>query len=240
MKYLAWIFLFFIQCSPNMENGLPISIEGEWIEVYEETELPYDWSGLKFKNDTAYRISDFGLFEKGPYSIFENHVVTDEFDGIFKFTILNLTYDSLKIERNGEVIQYYSRRLEYDKDLKFNSISISTYKCMDLCWEFDYKLKNNGLEVFDGKYNTQTLGMKESKVNDKLIREIDSLFKWSNIKELEPEKIPIAVDGWLINFEINFNENESIAFSTTSFEIPYRLKPIFHLIVKHLKEEGLK
>lgn len=240
MKYLALIFLFFMHCSSKKENDLPISIEGDWIEVFEETEWIYDWSGLKFENDTAFRISDFGIFVKGPYSIKDNRIKTEEYDGVFEFNILSLTDDSLKIERNGEVIQYYSRRLEYDKDLKFNFISISTYKCMDLCWEFDYKLQNNGLEVFDGKYNTQTLGIKESKMNDKLLKEIDSLFKWSNIKELEPERIPIAVDGWLINFEINFNENESIAFSTTSFEIPYRLKPIFHLIMKHLKEEGLK
>lgn len=220
---------------------MPISqVEGEWIQEIEEPEWIYDWSGLKFKNDTAYSISDFGNLILGSYSIVENRIVIDEFEGITQFTILDLNKDSLKIERNGVVSQYYSRRLEYDKNLKFNSISISTYKCMDLYWEFDYKLERNGLEVFDGKYNTQTLGIKESKMNNKLLKEIDSLFKLSNIKELNPERVPIAMDGWLMIFDINFNENESITFSTTSFEIPYRLKLIFHIIEKHLKEEGLK
>lgn len=240
MKYLALIFIIFIHCSPKKENELPISIEGEWIEVYEDTEGIYDWSGLKFENDTTYRISDFGLVVKGAYSIVENRIITDEFDGVLEFTILNLTEDSLKIERNGEVNQYYSRRLEYDKDLKINSISISTYKCMDLCWEFDYRLESDGIEVFNGKYNTQSLGIRKGKMEDKLLREIESLFKWSNIKQLNPERVPIAMDGWLIKFDINYNDNESIAFSTTDFEIPYRIKPIFHLIEKHLKEKGLK
>lgn len=240
MKYLVLTFLIFMHCSSKKEPDIPISIEGDWIEVYEEIEWIHDWSGLKFENDTAYQISDFGLLVKGPYSTIDNRIITDEFDGIFEFNILNLTDDSLKIEGNGEVRKYYSRRLEYDKDLKFNSISISTYKCMDLCWEFDYRLESNGLEVFDGKYNTRTLGIKESKMNDKLLKGIDSLFKMSNIKEIDPETAPIAMDGWLIKFEINFNENESITFLTTDFEIPYRLKPIFHLIEKHLKEEGLK
>ncbi|GAB3008481.1 hypothetical protein GCM10027284_28770 [Cyclobacterium sediminis] len=240
MKYLALIFIIFIHCSPKKENELPISIEGEWIEIYEDTEGIYDWSGLKFENDTAYRISDFGLVVKGAYSIVENRIITDELDGVLECTILNLTEDSLKIERNGEVNQYYSRRLEYDKDLKINSISISTYKCMDLCWEFDYRLESDGIEVFNGKYNTQTLGIRKGKMEDKLLREIESLFKWSNIKRLNPERVPIAMDGWLIEFDINFNDNESISFSTTDFEIPYRIKPIFHLIQNHLKKKGLK
>lgn len=241
MKYLGLIFITFIHCSAKKENELPISIKGDWIEVYEETEWIYDWSGLKFENDTAYRISDFGILIKGPYSIVENRVIIDEFDGVLEFTILNLTEDSLKIERNGEVSQYYSRRLGYNKDLKFNSISISTHKCMDLCWEFDYRLESDGFEVFNGKYNTQTLGIKEGKMNDKLLMQIDSLFKWSNIKRLDPERVAVpAMDGWLLYFDINYNDNESISFSTTDFEIPYRIKPIFHLIEKHLKEEGLK
>ncbi|EON78869.1 hypothetical protein ADIS_0766 [Lunatimonas lonarensis] len=233
-------FFLFLLCSPKEELGSPISIEGDWIEVREDTEWIYDWSGLKFENDTAYIISDFGLLVKGPYSIIDNRIITKEFDGIFELSVQNLTEDSLEIEINGDVRQYYSRRLEYDKDLKFNSISISSYKCMDLCWEFDYRLDSSGFEVFEGKYNTQTIGLKKSKLNEKLLNKVDSLFKWSNIEQLDPEWVPIAVDGWFLKIDVNFNENESISFSTTSFEIPYRLKPIFNLIINHLEEKGLK
>ncbi|WP_026969372.1 hypothetical protein [Algoriphagus terrigena] len=240
MKYPALICIIFILFFPKKDEKFPISIEGDWIEVCEETERVYDWLGLRFENDTAYEISDFGLLAKGPYSIIENRIITDESDGIFEFTILNLTEDSLTIERNGDVIQFYSRRLEYDKDLKFNSISISTYRCMDLCWEFDYRLESNGFEVFDGKYNTQTIGVRESKMNDNLLGKVDSLFKWSNLKCIDPRSVPVAMDGWSIKFDINYNDNESIAFSTTDFGVPFRLKPIFHLVEKHLKEEGLK
>jgi hypothetical protein len=165
MKYLALIIIIFMHYSPKKDNSLSISIEGDWIEVPEETEWIYDWSGLKFKNDTAYRICDFGILIKGPYSIVENRVLIDEFDGISELTVLNLSKDSLKIEANGEVSHFYSRRLEYDKNLKFNSISISTHKCMELCWEFDYRLESNGFEVFNGKFNTQTLGIKKGIAN---------------------------------------------------------------------------
>lgn len=239
MKYLTLIFITFFQCSAKDE--ITILIEGDWIEVNEETEWIYDWSGLKFENGTAYRISDFGTLKKGPYSIVENRLIIDEFDEVLEFTILNLTEDSLKIELNGKVSQYYSRKLEYDKELKFNSISISTHKCMDSCWEFDYRLESDGFELFDGKYNTQTLGIKEGKMNNKKLMKLDSLFKWSNINRLESERVAVpSVDGWLIYFDINYNDNKSISFSTTDFEIPYRIKLIFHLIEKHLKEEGLK
>ena len=72
MKYLALMFIIFIHCSTKKENELPISIEGEWIEVYEKIEWVYDWSGLKFKNDTAYSISYLAILIKGPYSIVQN------------------------------------------------------------------------------------------------------------------------------------------------------------------------
>ena len=240
MKYLAWIFIIFIHCSPKKENGLPISLEGEWIPVFEDIGFIYDWSGLKFENDSAFEIDDRYGFLMGPYSINEDKLLIEEFKGKSEYTILNLTADSLVIENNGDVNHYYSRKLEYDKNLKFNTISISAYRCSDLCWEFDYVLESNGFEVFNGKYNTQTLGLIEGKLNDKLVKEIDSLFKWSNINQLDPDWVAIPDMDWLIYFEINYNENESINFSTTHFNIPYRLKPIFHLIMENLKKKGLK
>ena len=224
-----------------MENGLPVSLEGEWIPVLKDTWLVYDWSGLKFENDSASEINDRWCFLMGPYSIREDKLIIEEFNGKSEYTILNLTADSLIIEKNGDVNHYYSRKLEYDENLKFNTISISSYRCLDLCWEFDYELESDGFEVFNGKYNTQTLGIREGKLNDKLVKEIDSLFKWSNIHQLDPDLVPIPDMGdWLIDFKINYNDNESIIFSTTYFNIPYRIKPIFHLIEKHLVEKGLK
>lgn len=241
MKYLPLILIIFISCSPRTESELPISIEGEWIPVFEDIGLIYDWSGLNFENDTVFEISDRWDVVIGPYFIFEDRIITDTFDGIAEFTILNHTKDSLTLEKNGMITHYYSRRLEYDNDLKFNSISISTYRCMDLCWEFDFMINIDGFAVFNGKYNTQTTGIKEGRLNDRLLKEIDSMFKWSNIKQLDPERVAIpAMDGWLINFDINYNDNQSVTFSTTDWELPYRIKPIFYLIDKHLKEEGLK
>ncbi|KEO72248.1 hypothetical protein EL17_18785 [Anditalea andensis] len=240
MKYLALIFIIFIHCSQKKENGLPISIEGEWIPVFEDIGFIYDWSGLKFENDSAYKIDDRWGLLMGPYSISEDKLLIKELKGKSEYTILNLTEDSLIIKKNGDVNHYYSRKLEFDKDLNFNTISISAHRCFDLCWEFDYVLDSDGLEVFNGKYNTQTLGIKKGKLNDKLVKEIDSLFKRSNINQLDPDWVAIPdVDGWLINFDINYNENESINFSTTDFNIPYRIKPIFQRIKVYLNEEGL-
>lgn len=239
MKYIPLIFIIFFQCSQKKETELPELLEGEWIEVPVKTEWIYDWSGLKFRDDTAYKISDFGALVKGPYTILQKRVLTEGFDGPSEFEILNLTKDSLKIKRKGVISKYYSRRLEYDNDLKFNSISISTYRCLDLCWEFDYKIGRDGFEIFNGKYNTQTDGIKNGRMNEKLLEEIDSLFKWTNIKELDPDRVRIAMDGWRITFEINYNENKSISFSTSESEIPYRFKPIFQIIKKHLNDKRL-
>ncbi|WP_215225816.1 DUF6438 domain-containing protein [Echinicola shivajiensis] len=239
MKYFPLIFVIIFSCSKKKNTELAISLEGDWMEVPLKTGWIYDWSGLKFKGDTVYMISDFGNLVNGPYSIVENRIVTEEFEGPSEIEIQNLTRDSLIIGRNGVITKYYSRRLEHDKDLKFNSISIAAYRCLDLCWEFDYKLDSEGFEVFNGKYNTKTYGIKSGRINEKLLDEIDSLFKWTNIKELDPNMVPIETDGWRIDFEVNYNENKSITFSTTEFVIPYRFKPIFQAIKKHLRDERL-
>jgi len=201
--------------------------------------LVYDWSGLKFENESASEINDRWCYLIGPYSIREDKLLIEEYNGKSEYTILNLTTDSLIIEKNGDVNHYYSRKLEYDENLKFNTISISAYRCLDLCWEFDYILERDGFEVFNGKYNTQTLGIKEGRLNDKFVKEIDSLFKWSNINQLDPDLVAIDMD-WLIDFKIIYNQNQSIKISTSYFNIPYRIKPIFHIIEKHLEERGLK
>lgn len=240
MKYLALILFILIHCSPKRENGLPVSIEGEWIPVFEDIGFIYDWKGIKFENDSAYEIDDRWGFLLGPYSIIEDKLIIEELEGKSEYTILKLSADSLMIEKNGVVDLYYSRKLEYDKNLRFETISISTNRCLYSCWEFDFKLQSDGFEVFNGKYNTQTLGLKEGKMNDKLLNEIDSLFKWSNINQLDPDWVAIPdMDGWLINFEINYNDEESVVFSTTDSNIPYRIKPIFQRIKIYLKEEGL-
>lgn len=234
---LLIIGLLGIGCSTKYEAEKP-TIDGDWIFVDDPNEITVDYYGLKFVDDTLYTIADRGLTQEGKFLIKGDTIIVEEFGNVInkQRRIKTFTSDSL-ILTSGD--KYYSRNLEFTDSLKFNEIDILAGYCFGNCPQFSLRLTDKGLVNFKPIADCKVTIEKEFTLDSKQKTKIDSLFKWTYLQKLDTSKVYGATDDWSIDIEIVYNDGQLIEIKTTRSKIPFRLKAIFGIIFKSLREKEL-
>ena len=241
MKLLLTIIVIleFCACSEVSREELP-DLEGEWMYTKETANISGDDVGLKFEDDTVYVIRNSGLWQEGKYTLKQGEVDVVGFGGIkTKYFILNHLPDTVKISRGNHVEKLYSRRLEYNPNLKFDKIIFNAGGCYGECPEFIMTLYGDGDVNFQGTTNTKSLGNTKFKVETRALQTIDSLFKWSYIDSLDATKDYGAVDGWGMEITFYYTENRVKTINGTSMEMPFRLKKIIRWLTDEARKKDL-
>lgn len=233
--------LIFISCTIKHETETP-TVDGDWIYVENERELPFDYLGIRFEHDTLYSINGGWFTREGKFAIKGDTIIVEEFGNKInkERRIKNLTKDSLIIMSGRSDEKYYSRNLEFTDSLKLNELNIIAGECYGECPEFILKLTSDGLIQFKPIRYCKTTKETKFILDTKRKNKIDSLFKWTYVQKLDTSKIFRSdVDGWAIEIKINYNNGQMTEFRTTDLQVPFRLRRIYGILIKSLIENGL-
>ncbi len=227
-----------MSCS-NVQNVESPKIDGDWMCSGTNSDFGDDYLGLRFKDDTLYTIHDNGLIQEGKYSIIGDTLVVEEFGGRINKNrrIASLTKDSLSIT-NG-FGKYYSRRLEFSKELKLDSLELIAGVCFGDCPEFRLVMAGDGLIRFVPINNCRVTAETHFVLKPSTMSQIDSLFKWSYINKLDTNKVYRAIDDWRFDIEIVYNDDQRVKVKTTQSHIPFRLKRMIYIVTNEVRRKGL-
>ncbi|WP_276371950.1 hypothetical protein [Chryseolinea sp. H1M3-3] len=225
--------LIFTGCSSKYETNQP-RIDGDWILMEYPAGIEIGPVGLRFMDDTLYTITDGGFVNEGVFIMKDDTLITRDFDQKFdKQRIQKLTDDTLVLTGLYLDKKYYSRKLEFIDNLKFDNIEIVAGTCFGDCPEFILNLTDAGLINFKPKLNCKSTEQVEFILGQEKMKKIDSLFKWTYLHKLDTTRTGAAVDDWAFEIAIIFNQ-QKIKLKTTHDYIPHRLKGIFHLLIDEL------
>ena len=232
--------LIFISCSTKHETEMP-TVDGDWIFVENVKELAIGYLGLRFENDTLYSLNEGWFTREGKFTINGDTIIVEEFGNKINKArrIKKLTMDSLIISGSTIDEKYYSRKLEFTDSLKLNELSILAGGCYGECPQFSLNLTDKGLIHFKPIRDCKTTTEKEFMLDTKRKNKIDSLFKWTYLQKLDTSKVYSAVDDWVIDIKINYNNGQWTEFRTTDSQVPFRLRRIYGILINSLRENGL-
>jgi len=236
---LIFGLLIIVSCTPTKTEKITW-FESDWIFVRDTSKFQFDprYIGLRFRNDTLTTISDLWLTHEGRYLINENKIkVFDEDSTDFK--IIKLTKDSLILLGYNDTLRYYNRTLEFDKDLMFQKLTLQGGQCFGECPEFELTMDDKGNAEFNGRENSKFQGTKNFSIDDKTKSKIDSLFKWSNINNIDTTDYYGSVDDWSLTITFSYGDNEVRRIKGTRGSMPHRLKGIIRTLLDDLRKKGL-
>ena len=220
------IILTFISCSNRHEKYIE-NIKGEWINDFTiigdtETVIVYN-----FENDTSCSLFFDWYYKDGKYKINNDTIRITYFDNETKnYKIEKLSKDSLILNENGNVYRLHRKSLDYDSELEFERIIIISEGCIDGCNKYSIVLNKNG----DVDYQIENKEHLKFKLEKSEIKELDSLFKYSYINNVNDKNLYLTIDGDLIKVKFEYNnQSKTIIGSTLNF--PFSINPIVHKII---------
>jgi hypothetical protein len=232
--------LIAISCAPKKTNETKW-FEADWIFVRDSSNyFNFDprYIGLRFQKDTLITISDLWLTDEGRYLVNNDKIQVFDEDST-NFQIIKLTKDSLILLGYIDTLRYYNRALEFDKDLKFQRITLQGGKCFGECPEFYLTMDDKGNTEFKGLENSKFQGTKSYSIDYVAKHRIDSLFKWSNIKNIDTTDYYASEDGWSLTITFHYGENQLKRIRGTHSSMPHRLKGIIRTLLDDLRKRGL-
>lgn len=241
-KYPSLIFglLLIASCTPTKTDETNW-FETDWVFVRDSSNyFDFDpkYIGLRFRDDTLITISDLWLTHEGGYSVNGNQIQVFDEDST-NYQIIKLTKDSLILLGYTDTLRYYNRALEFDKDLKFQKITLQGGQCFGECPEFYLSMDDKGNTEFKGLENSKFQGTKSYIINNQAKQRIDSLFKWSNINNIDTTKYYGSDDDWSLAISFLYGNNETKRIRGTHSSMPHRLKGIIRTLLDDLRKRGL-
>lgn len=216
------------------------TLEGEWIYTTETARINGDDVGVKFSDGNLLIIRNSGLWQEGKYALSQDTIYIEKFGGVrSRYLINSYQSDSLTFSRGNHPVKLYSRRLEYNPDLKFDKIILETGGCDANCPKFFMVLNSNGDINFEGIYDSKYIGATNFKMDASAFHEVDSLFKWSYIDNLDTSKDYGFIDGWSINITFYYNGKSIKTITGTYSEMPFRLKGILAILIEVARKREL-
>jgi hypothetical protein len=234
------LLLFSCSRDKKEEAKTIASVEGDWILIEDWDETPTYYFGIRFKDDTLYRITNETVRMEGKYEVKDKEItVHTPKNKKENYRLVSNTGDTLILAYGHDIQKYYSRRLEYSENLKFNQIGIEAGSCFGECPQFLMIIENTGNVTFKGITNCKLNDTKIFHLPAEKMKKIDSLFKWTNIHHFDPEQAGSMIDDWKLRLILNYNDNKTVDINTSYFAIPYRYRQLTHLLINTLREEGL-
>jgi hypothetical protein len=232
--------LIIVSCTPTKtdETGW---FETDWIFVRDSSNyFNFDprYIGLRFRNDTLITISDLWLTHEGRYSVNGNQIQVFDEDTT-DFEIIKLTKDSLILFGYTDTLKYYNRTLEFDQELRFQKITLQGGQCFGECPEFYLTMDDKGNAEFKGLENSKFQGTKIYSIEFQAKNRIDSLFKWSNINNIDTTDFYGSDDDWSLTISFQYGDNELKRIRGTHSSMPLRLKGIIRTLLDDLRKRGL-
>lgn len=242
------LLLGFSATFPCCTKDKGVSIEGDWVYVNKRYNDVDHYAGIQLNKDTFYRLSDQGRTKVGQYRIVNDSLNIAISNSLYSqprleyetYLIKALSHDSLTlISSNGYELNYYDRKLDYDTNLRLDSIYLRAGTCFGKCPEFEFTLaRNSGEANFIGGNNSKLKGEHKFKFTNSELNRLDSLFKWTRIQQYDSTLYYGAIDDWMIELKINYNEGEFRKIRGSYGGLLYRLQPLTREIIEKLKKEG--
>ena len=232
--------LIVISCTPTKSDETKW-FETDWILVRDSSNyFHFDprYIGLRFLDDTLVTISDLWLTHEGRYSVKGNQIQVFDDDST-GFQIIKLTKDSLILLSYRDTLRYYNRTLEFEKDLRFQKITLQGGQCFGECPEFYLTIDDKGGAEFKGLENSKFQGTKNYSIDVETKNKIDSLFKWTNINNIDTTDYYGSEDGWTLTITFQYGDNERRRIKGTDGSMPHRLKGIIKTILDDLRKREL-
>jgi len=236
---LIFGLLIIVSCTPT-ETEKITWFESDWIFVRDTSKFQFDprYIGLRFRNDTLITISDLWLTHEGRYSVNGKKIQVFDEDST-DFEIIKLTKDSLILYGYTDTLKYYNRILEFDKNLRFQKITLQGGQCFGECPEFYLTMDDKGNTEFKGLENSKFQGTKSYLIDVQTKHRIDSLFKWSNINNIDTTDYYGSDDDWSLTITFQYGDNELRRIRGTHSSMPHRLKGIIRTLLDDLRKKGL-
>ncbi len=212
---------------------------GEWMYAPSSLTMYDDRIGLELTDSAFYFIYNGVSLQDGNY-IISNDSVKVSWEGKDRgsYKIVKLTEDSLILNSSGEIKRLYSRKIDFNPELKLEGIAFTAGLCFGLCPEFELNYDSKGMIHFKllskEKFHVDT---SYALTNNKVLR-IDSLFKFSKIETLDTTQF-FGADDWLMNITFTYDGDKHTRIHGTFMEMPYRIQSILHLFIEDLKEKEL-
>ncbi len=212
----------------------PPNIEGDWIRVPLKNEIIGDYNGIRFDADTLYNVSP-AIEAIGKYKLKGDTILVENYEQrLFTYKIQKHTSDSLIISSSDSEFKYYSRRLEFDSSLIFNSIFLGLGASPDHRPEFKVRLSRSGKMKFKGSKNCKVKGTNIFSMDKSRLKKIDSLFQWSNInRTIQPELG--ALTDQMITLTIEYNSNQTKTIKGEYYKMPFRLRGLIWTLFRELR-----
>jgi len=232
--------LIIISCTPTKTETITW-FESDWVFVRDTANyFQFDprYIGLRFRNDTLITISDLWLTHEGRYSVNGNQIQVFDQDST-DFQIIKLTKDTLILLGYSDTLKYYNRTLEFDKELRFKKITLQGGQCFGECPEFYLTMDDKGNTEFKGLENSKFQGTKNYSIDVQAKNKIDSLFRWTNISNIDTTDYYGSDDDWSLTITFQYGDNESRKIRGTHSSMPHRLKGIIRTLLDDLRKRGL-
>lgn len=238
---LLFFGLFILASCSDQETETSATLESEWIQVDNQSNVLFDSAniGLVFRRDTLWSTSNRGWFNQGQYVIDRDKIVLTSKTESAEWTIHLLNRDSLTILTRKGDYEFYNRRLEFDKSLKYEKITLHAGVCFGGCQSFDVELNNEGNVKFKRLEKGNVVDSSEYLIDIKTKEEIDSLFKQSQIESIDSSMFYGWFDDWDMKIKFEYSDNNLKEVSGTRSYMPYRLHPIIGTLISDLRKRGL-
>lgn len=212
------------------------TLEGDWMYVQKKGEIYSKHGGFRFKADSVWEFGFGGTTKYGRYQIKDD---TLSFGNSYKEIVnyrIKLTSDSLSLtSSSGSTSMYYTRKLEYNGELNFEKIILTT--------ELDngsltFTINKNGKAEFwkerNGKVTKQKFKIEKQRIN-----EIDSVFKWSFIEHIDENIDYSSSFEEPAKLTITYNGGKRATFEGTLSYLPFRLRPMTWYLLNELRKRDL-
>lgn len=230
--------LIFLSCNQQLKEK-DYTLIGDWI-VVRDTLFFYDsFVGYRCQENELIAIRNNWYETIGSYQLFKDSLFIELGDNPKKFKVLKHTNDSLFLQNERVIQKYYSRHLEYNKNLKFDELKIEFGRCFGDCPEFKIQVLDIGEVKFTRLNGNDIVENINFNLSQKDNEKLDSLFKWSYINNLDTTIYYGLVDDWPINLTIKYNNKETVKIKGTYWDMPYRLRDMIEILLLELRERKL-
>lgn len=233
LVFICSVLLYFIQCKEKQKDNYSKLIQQDWMTLYEDAVISNP-EGIYFDSTHFHTFEDVGVFRHGKFVLNQDTLEINAVTHKGKYLIKKLTDDSLWLKAleqrsiGEHVEKYYNRKLEFNPNLKIDSILIETRYCHG-CKEYNMKYSNGEIQYYENENNKKRFQLSKDKEN-----KIDSLIQWSYLDKVNAFKFGHWNHEWRMDVTFYLKNHKPIKVNGAYGSFSYRFNEIIETLVSDI------